>query len=358
MNAVPHRIDVHQHILPPFYRDALAAAGIADAGGRALPKWTPDAALELMDLLGTATAVVSVSTPGTGFLDKPSEAAGLARRLNDYAAALAVDHPGRFGHFATLPMPDTAAATAEAARALDELAADGVVLLANNHGSYLGSAGQDDLWPCLDERGTVVFVHPAELPAPPVDGTPRPPPTFCSTPPAPPTCSSATASCAATPESGSSSATSAASSPTPPTAWPPPSPARPAAASWTSWTTSAFYFDTALSSSPAALPTLLAFARPGHVLFGSDWPFAPTAAAQYFANGLDTTTLNPSALTAINRTTATALFPRLATTPAPRPQPAAVRLCHTVHRTAARMVFKLVQPGTNEGRRQDLGSSK
>jgi 6-methylsalicylate decarboxylase len=41
-----------------------------------------------------------------------------------------------------------------------------------------------------------------------------------------------------------------------------------------------FYFDTALSSSPAALPTLLAFARPGHILFGSDWPFAPTQAAQ------------------------------------------------------------------------------
>jgi hypothetical protein len=39
-----------------------------------------------------------------------------------------------------------------------------------------------------------------------------------------------------------------------------------------------FYFDTALSSSAAALPTLLAFAKPGHVTFGSDWPFAPVAA--------------------------------------------------------------------------------
>ena len=31
-----------------------------------------------------------------------------------------------------------------------------------------------------------------------------------------------------------------------------------------------FYFDTALSSSAAALPSLLAFARPGHITFGSD----------------------------------------------------------------------------------------
>jgi hypothetical protein len=36
------------------------------------------------------------------------------------------------------------------------------------------------------------------------------------------------------------------------------------------------------------LPTLLAFAQPGYALYGSDWPFAPTAAAEYFTNGLDT----------------------------------------------------------------------
>ena len=110
-----------------------------------------------------------------------------------------------------------------------------------------------------------------------------------------------------------------------------------------------FYFDTALSSSPAALPTLLAFARPGHILFGSDWPFAPTRAGQYFANGLDDT-LGPAALMAVNRTNATALFPRLAARPAvAAPQPSATaRIRHTAQRTAARLAFKLVQPGTNQ----------
>lgn len=48
-----------------------------------------------------------------------------------------------------------------------------------------------------------------------------------------------------------------------------------------------FYFDTALSSSAAALPSLLAFAKPGHVTFGSDWPFAPVAAGKLFAAGLE-----------------------------------------------------------------------
>ena len=75
----------------------------------------------------------------------------------------------------------------------------------------------------------------------------------------------------------------------------------------------AFHFDTALSSSPAALPTLLAFAQPDHVVFGSDWPYSPTSVVQYFANGLDTYPgLDTARRAAINRDNAASLFPRLA----------------------------------------------
>ncbi|MFF5438616.1 amidohydrolase family protein [Streptomyces achromogenes] len=348
MPAALRRIDVHQHVTPPFYGALLAQAGIAEAGGRALPDWNPVAALESMDLLGTATAMVSVSTPGTGFLTDPAEAAGLARRLNDFSAALAADHPGRFGWFATLPMPDAEAAVNEARRALLSLGADGVTLLANTQGVYLGAPGQDALWRCLDEHGAVVFVHPAELPAPAIKDIP------------------------------------------------------PFAADFLLDTTRAayllvrggivrdhpnirfvlshgggfvpyashrmavtiandtgrcpldvlddfrsFYFDTALSSSPAALPTLLGFARPGHVLFGSDWPFAPTAAGQYFTAGLDTH-VDPDTLTAVSRTNAEALFPRLAARPPAAPaRPLTARLRRSVHRAGARLAFKLVQPGAD-----------
>jgi 6-methylsalicylate decarboxylase len=44
------------------------------------------------------------------------------------------------------------------------------VLLANSAGTYLGQDGQDDLFAALDARSAVVFVHPAELPGPEVDG--------------------------------------------------------------------------------------------------------------------------------------------------------------------------------------------
>jgi hypothetical protein len=58
------RIDVHQHIVPPAYARWLAAQGRLEAGGRALPEWSVDAALALMADRDIAHAVLSVSTPG------------------------------------------------------------------------------------------------------------------------------------------------------------------------------------------------------------------------------------------------------------------------------------------------------
>ncbi|MEV6164330.1 amidohydrolase family protein [Streptomyces sp. NPDC052052] len=348
MTHSAQRIDVHQHTVPAFYRDVLAKAGIGEAGGRALPDWSAASALELMDLLGTRAAILSVSTPGTGFLTDPDEAASLARRLNDHAAAVTAEHPGRFGHFATLPMPDAAASATEAVRALDELQADGVTLLANNRGTYLGADGQEPLWRVLDDRGAVVFVHPAELPAPPVDGIPPFAADFLLD-----TTRAAyllvrngivrryphirfilSHAGGFVPYSSHRMAVTIANDT-----------GRSPLVVLDDFRS--FYFDTALSSSPAALPTLLAFAHPGHVLFGSDWPFAPTPAGQYFANGLDTF-LPPGPLKAISRTNAEALFPRLAAgAPAPGPgRPAATRLRQAAQRAAARLFFKLVQPGT------------
>ncbi|MFF4506764.1 amidohydrolase family protein [Streptomyces sp. NPDC001401] len=346
MTSAPRRVDVHHHIVPPFYRDLLAKAGIAEAGGRELPDWSPESALETMDLLGTATAIVSVSTPGTGFLTDPRGALELARSLNEFSASLAADHPGRFGYFATLPMPDATASVAEAVRALDELGADGVTLLANNQGTYLGAGGQDRLWQALNERGAVVFVHPADLPAPAVENVPPFAADFLL---------DTTRAAYLLVRNGIV------------TRYPnirftlshaggfvPYASHRMAVAIASDTGRSprdilddlrGFYFDTALSSSPAALPTLLAFARPGHVLFGSDWPFAPTAAGQYFANGLDTG-VDPGTLTAVDRTNAEALFPRLGVAPVPAPAPSpAARLRQSAQRAGARLFFRLVQPG-------------
>ncbi|MGH9203409.1 MAG: amidohydrolase, partial [Vicinamibacterales bacterium] len=59
-------------------------------------------------------------------------------------------------------------------------------------------------------------------------------------------------------------------------------------------------------------PSLLAFAPPGQVLFGSDWPYAPTSVVDLFTNQLDKYEMSPREQAAIAREGAVAIFPRLA----------------------------------------------
>jgi predicted TIM-barrel fold metal-dependent hydrolase len=122
--------------------------------------------------LDVPSAIVSVSAPGATFLPQAADAAALARDLNDFNADVVASRPDRFGFFATIPMPHVDEAVSETVRALDELKADGVVLLANHGGTYLGENGQDELFKALDTHSAVVFIHPADLPCPTVPGIP------------------------------------------------------------------------------------------------------------------------------------------------------------------------------------------
>src|ERR1700680_1714309 len=80
----PRRIDVHFHHIPPFYREAVYAAGRGPAIGT-YPDWSPAVALELMDAQGIEVALTSLAQPGVGFGTRAS-AEALARRCNDFAA--------------------------------------------------------------------------------------------------------------------------------------------------------------------------------------------------------------------------------------------------------------------------------
>jgi 6-methylsalicylate decarboxylase len=338
------RIDTHHHMIPPDYRTALEKAGIADAGGRGLPEWSAGASLRTMSELDVAAAVLSVSAPATSFLTSAADAAALARDVNDYSAELVAAHPDRFGFFATVPMPHVGLAVHETVRALDELGADGVVLLANHGGTYVGQDGQDELFAALDARSAVVFIHPAELPGPAVPGVPPWATDFLLdttraafllvrngirhrfpnirfilshaggfVPYA-----SHRMALAITGETGRSPADSLDEF-------------------------SSFYFDTALSSSAAALPTLLAFAKPGHITFGSDFPFAPVAAAKLFAAGLETYPgMDAGTRDAIERTNALALFGRFGTAPAVAPTSPILSARHAASRVVMRGVARLM----------------
>ena len=152
-------IDVHHHMFPPALLSALSSAGVSRIGGEPVAtSWSPEASLELMDRYGIAAAVLSVPVP-LGFLGVDARRK-LTRRLNEAAHDVARRWPGRFGFFATLPLPDVDASVEEARHAFDELGADGVGLLTNHDGIYPGDARLDPLYAELDARDAVAFVHP------------------------------------------------------------------------------------------------------------------------------------------------------------------------------------------------------
>lgn len=151
------RIDVHAHAVPPVFRAALAAQ--LASGKARLPAWTPEMALEGMDRNGIASAVVSLSTPGT-HLGDDAKARSLSRDCNAYFAELKGRAANRFGAFAALPLPDVDGACREAEYALDVLKLDGVGLFSSYGGRHLGDAAFDPLLARLNERKAVAFIHP------------------------------------------------------------------------------------------------------------------------------------------------------------------------------------------------------
>jgi predicted TIM-barrel fold metal-dependent hydrolase len=149
------KIDVHAHYLPELYREALRAAGHDQPDGFPyIPDWSAADHVQVMDRLEIEVSYLSVSSPGVlGDAD-------LARAVNEEGRRAAVDHPGRFGLLASLPLPDVDGAMAEIAHASEHLDADGFVLLTNVDGTYIGDASFAPILHELDRRHARVLLHP------------------------------------------------------------------------------------------------------------------------------------------------------------------------------------------------------
>ncbi len=157
-----HRIDTHYHYFPPAYLEPLAAWGQrVGFGGLRGPHrdWSIPRALDEMDRNGVATGVLSISTPGVWFGD-PGEARRMARLCNEFAARMIADHPGRFGLFAAMPMPDVDGTLVEIAHALDTLKADGIGLMTSYADTWPGDPTYRPVFEELNRRKAVVYFHP------------------------------------------------------------------------------------------------------------------------------------------------------------------------------------------------------
>jgi predicted TIM-barrel fold metal-dependent hydrolase len=160
--ANPGLIDLHHHVVPPFYLSEYGDRIASSRGGLISPawlEWTPETALLEMDSNGIELAVISLSTPGIWFGD-PQRARDAARRCNEYSADLARRYPGRFGRFATIPLPDVEGSLREIEYACDVLGAEGLGVLTSYDNQWLGHETYAEVFDEINRRGAVVFAHP------------------------------------------------------------------------------------------------------------------------------------------------------------------------------------------------------
>jgi len=315
--ADPRRIDVHHHIIPPAFVQAMQRRGLNEVAGAPLPRYSPEQSLQVMDANGIRTALVSLSAPGVHFGER-AEACDLARACNEYAAQMRQAHPGRFGYFAVLPMPDTDAACVEAIHALDHMGANGVVLLGSTDGYFLGDPRFDELMAELDRRKAVVFVHPNLHATSTQLGLGAPGfliEFLCDT-----TRAALNLVLSGTMERfpGIRFILAHSGGFLPYVAW------RASLANMMRpYDTQApqgvlhyirrFYFDTALSPSDYSLAALRQLVPPSQILFGSDFPFAPAPLTALQCQTLERSgLLDTEAHAAIDRRSALSLFPELA----------------------------------------------
>ena len=162
------RIDTQHHFLPPRYVEAVGADAIARTlvSGRA-PAWTPEVSLAAMDEHNIETAVVSISAPGF-----PTADVALCTYCNEFAADMAQKHAGRFGQFASLPLPNIDASLKEIAHALDVLGAQGICLMTSYGAAHLGDPLFAPIFDELDRRAAVVYIHPVAAEGAPLIGLP------------------------------------------------------------------------------------------------------------------------------------------------------------------------------------------
>jgi len=154
------RIDVHHHVVPAIWQDAIARLSSTPAiPGVDDVSWDLETDLEVMDRNGIQAALASITAPGVAFA-QGEDAVKIARGVNEFLAGLVAEHPARYGAFALIPLPDVDAAIEEANYALDILKLDGIGLFTHYRGTYLGDPAFDRFFALLAERQAVSFLHP------------------------------------------------------------------------------------------------------------------------------------------------------------------------------------------------------
>src|SRR3546814_20852488 len=84
----------------------------------------------------------------------------LTRELNEAAARHAIDYPGRFGLYTSLPLPSIDDCLEEIEYGFAVLGDDGVAISTSIDGKWLGEAYFEPMWDEPKKRKAVVYTNP------------------------------------------------------------------------------------------------------------------------------------------------------------------------------------------------------
>lgn len=114
-----------------------------------------------MEQHGIETSILSLGAPATSMSSDSNLVASFCREMNEYTSCLCKQYPNKFGFFATVPsLEEVNTCINEIRYALKELKAEGVNLLTSYGGKYLGHPGFRPVWDELEQLGAIVFIHP------------------------------------------------------------------------------------------------------------------------------------------------------------------------------------------------------
>ena len=150
------KIDFHAHAILPSYIDALKRLKIDAAAeeGFPLPKWSAESHLQFMDAAQIDFTILSMATPHIS--DKSA-----AREINEEFSELCRRYPQKFGFVATLPLPNVEGSIEEFHFTTKKLGALGVKVASNSDGVYLGDERLDPIFAALNEKKSLVIIHPS-----------------------------------------------------------------------------------------------------------------------------------------------------------------------------------------------------
>ncbi|KAH7142925.1 hypothetical protein B0J13DRAFT_445152 [Dactylonectria estremocensis] len=159
-------VDTHIHALPPPYINALAAAG-GDPWGFSTPDWTLEATIRSMDQTQTSFAILSLSTPGIPIAGTGEAARTLTRTLNNYFgnATNEACYRNRIGFFGVLPDWQDVNGTLNELDYLyrKQKLCNGVTAYTTYGDKLLGDPMFAPIWEKLQKYKALVFVHPGAL---------------------------------------------------------------------------------------------------------------------------------------------------------------------------------------------------